>query len=287
MVECIIIPQTVLFFLLGVINISGFMFETKRLIAENDFVIFFISPENLSTVQITRDSLISNQLGHFKLEKAIGKPFGHLVASECGKRRVALLRPTPELWTRSLPHRTQILYSADISLVIQFLRIQEGSVVIESGTGSGSMTHALSKAVGSSGRVFTFEYHPVRAEQARLEFLAHGLNNIVIQHKDVCKQGFTQGLNADSVFLDLPEPWAAIPLLKESIRTTVGVVRICCFSPCIEQVQKTCAELRLNGWSDIEMYETLLRNIDVIDTNFSRKRPIAEGVNTPYACFEI
>src|SRR5206468_3470976 len=125
----------------------------------------------------------------------------------------------------------------------QFLRIQEGSIVIESGTGSGSMTHALSKAVGSTGRIFTFEYHPGRAEQARLEFLEHKLNNVVIQQRDVCKQGFTQGLDANSVFLDLPEPWAAIPYLKDSIKSTYGAVRICCFSPCIEQVQKTCSEL--------------------------------------------
>jgi tRNA (adenine57-N1/adenine58-N1)-methyltransferase catalytic subunit len=248
------------------------MFETKKIIEENDFVIFFISPESLSTVQVTRDNVINNRLGHFRLEKAIGRPFGYLLTSECGKRKVALLRPTPELWTRSLPHRTQILYSADISLIIQFLRIQEGSRVIESGTGSGSMTHALSKAVGPSGKVFTFEYHPGRAEQARQEFSSHKLDNVVLTHMDVCKQGFTEGLQADSVFLDLPEPWTAIPFLKKSIRDSRGIVRICCFSPCIEQVQKTCKELRQNGWSDIEMYETLLRNVEVFDTNFSKKR---------------
>lgn len=256
------------------------MFETKKLIEENDFVIFFISPESLSTVQVTRDNVINNRLGHFRLEKAIGRPFGHLLTSECGKRKVALLRPTPELWTRSLPHRTQILYSADISLIIQFLRIQEGSVVIESGTGSGSMTHALSKAVGSTGKVYTFEYHAGRAEQAKQEFFAHNLDNVVLHHMDVCKQGFTQGLNADSIFLDLPEPWAVIPFLKQSIKDSRGTVRICCFSPCIEQVQKTCKELRQNGWNDIEIYETLLRNVEVIDANFSRKRrPDNEKVN--------
>lgn len=32
-----------------------------------------------------------------------------------GARWLVMLAPTPELWTRSLPHRTAILYAADIA----------------------------------------------------------------------------------------------------------------------------------------------------------------------------
>lgn len=44
-----------------------------------------------------------------------------------------LLHPTSELWTINLPHRTQILYSTDISMVIMQLHIKPGSVVVETG----------------------------------------------------------------------------------------------------------------------------------------------------------
>ena len=44
-----------------------------------------------------------------------------------------VLHPTPELWTLTLPHRTQILYTPDISMVLTQLELRPGSVVCEAG----------------------------------------------------------------------------------------------------------------------------------------------------------
>ena len=54
---------------------------------------------------------------------------------------VYLLHPTPELWTVNLPHRTQILYSTDISMVILQLALKPGSIVVESGKHKVSLTY--------------------------------------------------------------------------------------------------------------------------------------------------
>lgn len=59
-----------------------------------------------------------------------------------------LLRPSPELWTLALPHRTQILYAPDMSFITLQLALGPGSRVIEAGTGSGSFTHFLARTVG-------------------------------------------------------------------------------------------------------------------------------------------
>jgi tRNA (adenine57-N1/adenine58-N1)-methyltransferase len=40
-------------------------------------------------------------------------------------------------------------------------------------------------------------------------------------------------------------------------------VRFCSFSPCIEQVQRTCEDLRANGFTDIQTIEVLLRELEV------------------------
>ena len=59
-----------------------------------------------------------------------------------------LLRPTPELWTLALPHRTQLLYAPDMSFITLKLALTPGSRIIEAGTGSGSFTHFLARTVG-------------------------------------------------------------------------------------------------------------------------------------------
>ena len=110
-----------------------------------------------------------------------------------------LLRPTPEIWSLALPHRTQILYMPDISFITSYLDIKPGQTVIEAGTGSGSFSHSLARTVGEKGTVHSFEFHEARCDQARLEFASHGLDGIIqLQHRNVCKDGFGNVEGVDS-----------------------------------------------------------------------------------------
>ncbi|ENN82495.1 hypothetical protein YQE_01130, partial [Dendroctonus ponderosae] len=180
------------------------------------------------------------------------------------------------VWTITLPHRTQIIYTPDISIIIMQLELRPGSVLIESGTGSGSLSHAFIRAVKPHGHLYTFDFHEVRSKTAREEFDDHGLGQYVtVDHRDVCATGFGGNLigKADAVFLDLPHPWLAVPHAIYSLKQTGG--RICSFSPCIEQVQKTCSELSKLGFQEIETMEVLqtqynvqTRQIPVLDLDF-------------------
>jgi hypothetical protein len=62
--------------------------------------------------------------------------------------------------------------------------------VLESGTGSGSLTHSLARAVAPSGHVFTFDFHELRAQEAKEEFKRHGLAGLVtVQQRNIGKTG--------------------------------------------------------------------------------------------------
>ncbi|SPO00734.1 related to GCN4 translational repressor GCD14 protein [Cephalotrichum gorgonifer] len=199
---------------------------------------------------------------------------------------VHILKPSPELWTVSLPHRTQVVYTPDYSYVLQRLRAFPGKTIIEAGAGSGSFTHASARAVyngfpsgpeDKKGKVYSFEFHPERFQKMKHEITEHGLDGIVqITHRDVYNGGFNingKSPKANAIFLDLPAPWDALHHLSRHRPTQASLdgtvaddswvspldpdqsVYLCTFSPCIEQVIRTIEKMRELGWVNVEMVE--------------------------------
>ncbi|GAC99054.1 hypothetical protein PHSY_006651 [Pseudozyma hubeiensis SY62] len=325
--------------------------RSDAFIKAGDLVIVFASRDKTPMpLTVTPGEHVSNMFGHFPHDDMVGMPYGSKMISKNGRGYIYLLRPTPELWTLALPHRTQILYSPDMSFISMKLNMGPGSRVIEAGTGSGSFSHVIARTVGRAnvgsksssasngeaqgrsdgmqvprnwqglpnhlqqnlsrgrgqprdtedvapdaaesstsnspttevvsaqadsastqkpdtdphvpkedGRLWSFEFHEPRADKARAEFAAHGMDKvIVLNHRNVCKDGFGLTDAADSVFLDLPAPWEAIGHATKALRRDT-VTRICCFSPCIEQVLKTVSALNEHGFTDVETFESLVR----------------------------
>ncbi|KAK4464003.1 tRNA methyltransferase complex GCD14 subunit-domain-containing protein [Cladorrhinum samala] len=194
---------------------------------------------------------------------------------------IHVLPPTPEVWTSSLPHRTQVVYTPDYSYVLHRIRARPGSTLIEAGAGSGSFSHASARAVyngyparegDKKGKVYSFEFHEQRYHKMKQELIDHRLDDIVhLTHRDVYNGGFLtddgKSPEAESVFLDLPAPWEALPHLSRrnpkdpNDKTWVSPLNpkksayLCTFSPCIEQVTKTVSAMRRLGWMDIDMVE--------------------------------
>lgn len=242
-------------------------YHYKDIIEEGDLVLAFVSRSQIKPFTVSKGEWLNTRYGNFEHDKMIGLKYGTQMGGAKDKGFVHLLHPSPELWTVSLPHRTQIVYTPDSSYIVQRLGITSGSRVIEAGTGSASFSHAFARTVSEQGHLFTYEFHEPRFLEASKELNEHGLTNVntTITHRDVCNDGFKiEGLpedvlingklGTDAVFLDLPSPWTAIPHLKDVVAEDRRV-GICCFSPCIEQVDKTIGALEENGWTNIELVE--------------------------------
>ncbi|KAG8473878.1 hypothetical protein CXB51_035963 [Gossypium anomalum] len=232
----------------------------NRCIRDGDLIIVYERHDTMKAVKVRENSVLQNRFSVFKHSDWIGKPFGSKVFSNKGGF-VYLLAPTPELWTLVLSHRTQILYIADISFVIMYLEVVPGCLVLESGTGSGSLTTSFARAVAPTGHVYTFDFHEQRAASAREDFERTGISTLItVGVRDIQGEGFPDqffGL-ADSVFLDLPQPWLAIPSARNMLKQD-GT--LCSFSPCIEQGQRSCEILR-SDFTDIRTFEILLRTYE-------------------------
>ncbi|XP_068195855.1 tRNA (adenine(58)-N(1))-methyltransferase catalytic subunit TRMT61A [Antennarius striatus] len=236
--------------------------EYSDAIQDGDVIIVYLSHDSMMPVRVQRGAQTQTRYGAIRHSAdLIGKAYGSRVTCSKGGW-VHVLHPTPELWTVTLPHRTQILYTPDIATITMMLELKPGSVVCESGTGSGSLSHAILRTIAPTGHLHTVEFHQQRASRAEQEFREHRVEQLVtVRCQDVCRDGFGVTGAADAVFLDIPSPWEAVGHAHTAIKRQGG--RACSFSPCIEQVQRTCEALAARGFQDISTLEVLLRVHDV------------------------
>ena len=91
--------------------------------------------------------------------------------------------------------------------------------VVESGTGSGSLSVSITRAIIPTGHLFTFEFNEDRVSKARADFEKLGLDkHITVTHRDVLTHGFLLNTedssdfrsvtneSVDAIFIDLPSP---------------------------------------------------------------------------------
>lgn len=240
-------------------------------IEEGDTVIVYVSFGSMYPIVVKRGMSITMKFGQLRHEFLIGKQWGSRVTTTAGY--IHALRPTSDLWTRCLPKRTQILYTPDVSLILSLLDVHGGSVVAESGTGSGSLSHALAIGVLPDGHVYTHDIDETRTRKIEAEFKEHGLSHVttaVVQN--VCVEGFFVENSCDGVFLDVPSPWEAVENAARALSKPRGG-RLVSFSPCIEQVQRTATAMRETGFVQVECIEIVPRQLLVVE---ERKQSLGE-----------
>lgn len=193
----------------------------------------------------------------------IGRLDGSIVTLSGGKRMVAL-RPTFGDYVLKMPRGAQVLYPKDLAIIPMWADIYPGARVFEAGTGSGALTMALLRAVGSDGLVVTYEIREDFAQTAKMN-IARSLNPINLM---CVKKNAYEGIDLlddqvpfDRVVLDLPEPWQVVPHAIHALRS--GGIYLS-FVPTVPQVMRTVEALeRTAEFGMIETFETLLRTWSV------------------------
>ncbi len=192
--------------------------------------------------------------GMIKHDDLIGLPWGTQVFSHMGSP-FFLLQPMLGDILTELPRNTQILYPKEIGFMLVTMGIGSGQRVIEAGTGSGSMTVALSFAVGPEGRVYSYEQRPEMQNLARKNLVRLGLEKRV----DFKLRDIADGLDetdADAFFLDVPNPYDYIGQVRAALKPG-GF--FCSIIPTFNQAERLLYALRRHTFAFIEMCEVLLR----------------------------
>jgi tRNA (adenine57-N1/adenine58-N1)-methyltransferase len=186
----------------------------------------------------------------------VGTEEGRLVATSLGEK-VLLLRPTLAEFVLEMPRGAQVIYPKDLSVILIAADIYPGAAVLEAGTGSGALTMTLLRAVGSSGRVISYEVRPefARVASANISRYLGVADNLILRGQDVYAGIPDQPL--DRIVLDVPEPWRAIEPATAVLRPG-GILLT--YLPTVPQVAQTVETIRRSGaFAMIETTETLLR----------------------------
>ena len=246
----------------GALSGPGIFHSCDAIAHDGEMCLLYANFDNIFPLTLKHGERFNCRFGHFAHDDMIGKPYGsRLVPSSGGVGHLYILHVSPTLWAIALRQRTQIVQPSDQAVIIGNLWLRPGSIVVESGTGSGALTVSLARTVAPSGHVHTFEFNENRVTLAQEEFRALHLDSVVtVTHGDACAEhgfGSVPNQTADAVMLDVPNPWVAIGNAARVLK--VGG-RICTYSPCIEQVQKSCSALRKAGFNSIKTLEVRLRN---------------------------
>jgi len=194
--------------------------------------------------------------GRIPHDLMIGREEGSAVESSRGER-VRVFRPTLAEFVLEMPRGAQVIYPKDLAMMTLWGDVYPGATVVEAGTGSGALTMALLRAVGSTGRVVSYEIREDFARQARrnISRLMGEPEALTLRAHDIY-DGIPD-LPIDRLLLDLPEPWRVVPHAAQAIRP--GGIWVS-YVPTVPQAAQTVETLRAAGaFATIDTFETLLR----------------------------
>ena len=194
--------------------------------------------------------------GSIAADEVIGAEEGRVVYNSA-REPFLMVRPTFAQLIPNLPRQAQVIYPKDIGAILLWGDIYPGATVIEVGVGPGALTMALLRAVGTSGRLVSYEARDDFAQMAR-ENVERFLGDA--PHWTLKVGNALHGIDerdVDRMTIDIAEPWHLLPLAAQSLRSG-GV--LLGYVPTVLQVKSLVDALRTHGgFAAVQTFETALR----------------------------
>lgn len=192
--------------------------------------------------------------GVLQHDDLIGLTWGSEIKSHMGSP-FFMLQPSLVDLLKEIKRNTQIIYPKEIGYILLRLGIGEGSRVGESGTGSGALTTALAFAVGSTGKVYTYEQKPETMNLAIKNLRKVGLDQRVEFKLGNMEDGFSEA-DLDAVFLDMNNSYDYVRQVRQSLKPGGFFGAIL---PTTNQVCRMIESLRQERFAFIDILEISMR----------------------------
>lgn len=231
-------------------------------LTEGEWVLLTDPKGKKHSIKLTAGKSFHTTKGGVAHDDIIGQPDGSVVTS-VGGMKFLVLRPLLSDYQVTMPRGAAIIYPKEAAQIVGLLDVFPGARVLEAGVGSGSLSLALLRAIGPSGRLTSVERRADFAEIAQRNVEnwvgePHPAHQIIVG--DLVETLASQDCpvdQVDRVILDMLAPWECIDAVAE--RLVPGGVLLC-YVATTTQLGRTMDQIRVHeGFTEPEGLETTIR----------------------------
>ncbi|XP_072170842.1 tRNA (adenine(58)-N(1))-methyltransferase, mitochondrial-like [Diadema setosum] len=180
-------------------------------------------------LELNANHLFKSKFGNIRHADIIGHPSGSVFLTNMDIE-LMVRRPSLEEYVLYMRRGPVISYPKDCCTMLMMIDASPGDTIIEAGSGSGAMTLFLSRAVGHSGRVHSFDREEPHQKLAVKNF-KNWRSSWDISHKvkwpenvtfypsclENCRR-FIGDLQVDGAIIDMEEAWRVMPTMASHLK---------------------------------------------------------------------
>lgn len=224
------------------------------MLKDGDLVIL-VNPKGKRYLRrVTVGEELHNNDGTLPWSDVLAAGYGGVVRTRQGQP-YKVVRPGLHDLVKGVKRQTQIIYPKDISYLCLRLGAGNGRRIIEAGSGSGSLTLALSWFSGEKGQIYTYEARSEFFELCRKNLTWAGLGHNVTQHNRDIAEGFLEK-DVDALFLDVRTPWE---YLDQALAALKPGGQLAFLVPTVDQLSMLLRAFETRPIDDPEVLEIMIR----------------------------
>jgi tRNA (adenine57-N1/adenine58-N1)-methyltransferase len=203
---------------------------------------------HLHTITLVPGKVFHTHKGPLAHDSIIGRPDGSVIVNEAGVEHLAL-RPLLTDFVMSMPRGAAIVYPKDAAQILAQADVFPGATVVEAGVGSGALSLWLMRAIGTAGRLASFERRDEFADIARANvetFFGRVPDNwslIIGALQEALPRALPDG-TVDRIVLDMLAPWECVDVCAAALKPG-GV--LLCYVATVTQLSRTAEAIRSGG----------------------------------------